>query len=120
MRLHVVVESEKSGELHLGPRHEFERRLGGDAERALVSSEELLQLQPSRGFPEFPSTTVADLDDLARRQYDLHRHHEVARVSVASVEERKAARPNPPADERARIRGGVVGIEDAVALELLV
>ena len=77
----------------------------------LSAVEDLRSLRPA---------AVADLGDLAGRQHDLHRDHVLARVAEARAQQRPAAGADAPADQRARVRGGVVGIEDAVALELLV
>ena len=40
-------------------------------------------------------------------------------MAVAAADQRPAARPDPPADERARVRGGVVRIDEAERLQLL-
>ena len=114
-RLHVVVEGEERGELDLRPRRELERRLGRDPERALVAGEELLEVERrARGLAQLAAAALADLDDLAGRQDDLHRDHVVARVAEAGAEQRPAAGADPAADQRARVRRRVVGIEDAV------
>ena len=89
-------------------------------ERALVAGEQLLEVERGRGLAQLAAAALADLDDLAGRQHDLHRDHVVARVAEARAEQRPAAGADPPADQRARVRRRVVGIEDAVALELLV
>ena len=119
-RARVVLEGEERGELGLGPRRELERRLGADAERALVAGEQLLEVERGRGLAQLAPAAVADLGDLAGRQHDLHRDDVLARVAEARAEQRPAAGADPPADQRARVRRRVVGIEDAVPLELLV
>ena len=90
--LHVVVEGEEGGELGLRPGDQFEGCLGGDAERALVAREELLEREAGGGLSELAAAALGDLDDLAGGEDDLHADHEVARVAVAGAEQRPAAR----------------------------
>ena len=85
-----------------------------------MAGEELLERQAGRRLAQLAAAAVADLDDLARRQHHLHRDHQVARVAEARAQQRPATGPDPPADQRARVRGRVVGIEDAVPAQLLV
>ena len=49
----------------------------------------------------------------------LEADDEVARVAVAAADQRPAARADAPADERARVGGGVVRIDEPVWLQLL-
>ena len=106
-------------ELRLGPLHELERRLGDDPQRPLVAHEEVLELVAGRGLSDLPPAAVADPDDLAGREHDLERDHEVARVAETAADQRPAARADPPADERARVRGRIVGVDEAERPELL-
>src|SRR3954454_19424889 len=103
MGLHVVVEGEEGRELTLGAGNQLECRLGRDPKRSLVAREELLETEPGRGLAQLAPSAVADLDDLARRQHDLHRNHEIASVAIAGTQEGPAARADPPAHKRARV-----------------
>src|SRR5918999_958001 len=116
----VVRVREEGGELHLRAGNELERRLRRDAERSLVTHEQVLELEPGRRLPELATAAVTDLDQLAGREHEPHADHEVARVPVAAADQRPPARPDPAADDRARIRGRVVRVDDAVLPELLV
>ena len=91
-------------ELGLRALDQLERRLGDDAERALVAHEQVLELVAGRRLADLPAAAVADADDLAGREHDLEADDEVARVAVAAADQRPAARPDAPADERARVR----------------
>ena len=106
-------------ELRLRALDELERRLGDDPERPLVAHEEVLELIAGGRLAHLPAAAVADPDDLAGREHDLEADDEIPRVAVAPADQRPAARPYPPADERARVRGRVVRIDEPERLQLL-
>ncbi len=116
----VVLEGPERGELGLGLGVELERRLGGDAERALVAHEQRLERVAGRALGHLRPAAVAEAHDLAGREHVDEAQHEVARVAVARADQRPAARADPAADERARVGRGVVGIDQPVLAQHLV
>ena len=119
-RVLVVLVVEEHRELGLGSPHQLERRFGDDSQRSLVADEQVLELIPARGLADLGAAAVADADNFTIGQDDLERDHEVARVTVPGADQRPAARADPPADQRARVRSRVVGIDVAVLAQLLV
>ena len=110
----VVLERPERRELGLGLRVELERRLGRDAERALVAHEQRLERVAGRALGQLRAAAVAEADDVAGREHVDEAEHEVARVPVARADQRPAARADPAADERARVGRRVVGIDQPV------
>ena len=111
----VVRVGEERRELGLRPRHQLQGRLGDDAERALVAHEQVLELVAARRLADLAPAAVADPDDLAGRQHDLEADDQVAGVPVAAADQRPAVGADPAAHQRARVRGRVVRIDEAVA-----
>ena len=107
-------------ELRLRALDQLERRLRDDAERALRAHEQLLQAVARRARPRLHAAALADADDLARRQHDLERDHQLAHVAEPRAEQRPAVGADAPAHQRARVRRRVVGIHDAVRAQQLV
>ena len=116
----VVVERPERRELRLRLGEELEGGLGGDAERALVAHEQVLELVAARGLADLVPDAVADVHHLAGGQHVVEAEHQVAGVPVARTDQRPAARADASADQRARVRRRVVGVEQPVAGELLV
>src|SRR3954451_4742014 len=93
---------------------------GGDAQSALVAHEQMLELVPAGTLADLASAAVADTDYASGRSDHLETEHQVARVSVATADQRPAARADPAADQGAGIRGGVVRIDKPIHVERLV
>ena len=116
----VVVERPERRQLGLGLREQLERRLGGDAERALVAHEEVLELVAAGGLADLVADPVADVHHLAGGQHVVEAEHQVAGVAVAGADQRPAAGADPAADQRAGVRRRVVGVDQPVLAEHLV
>ncbi len=84
-----------------------------------MSHEQVLELVAARRLADLAAAAVPHLDDLAGRQHHLEADHQVAGVAVAPADQRPAVGPDPPAHQRARVRGRVVGIDEAVGPQLL-
>ena len=79
----VVVERPERRQLGLRLGEQLERGLGGDAERALVAHEQVLELVAARGLADLVADAVADVHHLAGRQHVVEAEHQVAGVAVA-------------------------------------
>ena len=110
----VVVEGPERRQLGLGLREQLERRLGGDAERALVAHEEVLELVAAGRLADLVADPVADVHHLAGGQHVVEAEHQVAGVAVAGADQRPAAGADPAADQRAGVRRRVVGVDQPV------
>ena len=116
----VVVERPERRELRLRLGEQLERRLGRDAQRALVAHEQVLELVAAGGLADLAADAVADVQDLAGGQHVVEAEHQVAGVPVAGADQRPAAGADPAADQRARVGRRVVGIEQPVLGQPLV
>ena len=85
-----------------------------------MAHEQVLELVAARGLADLVPDAVADVHHLAGGEHVVEAEHEVAGVPVARPDQRPAAGADPSADQGARVRRRVVGIEQPVPGELLV